>query len=202
MFRRKQSDILPPIKMDITEIFIAPDRATWRVWLQDNHATTPEIWLLYAKKSSNKPSVSYSDAVEEALCFGWIDGLSKKYDADYSAQRFTPRRKRSNWSELNKERCRRLIAQGLITPAGYAVLPDLTETPVIIPPDIEAALKETPPAWDNFAAFPELYQRIRIGAMEEVRKSNPVVFQQRLAYFVKMTAQNRTYGTIQGKDEG
>jgi uncharacterized protein YdeI (YjbR/CyaY-like superfamily) len=181
--------------MEITVTFYAEDRAAWREWLAANHSTKREIWLVYYKKSSEKPSIAYSDAVEEALCFGWIDGMVKSLNAESTAQRFTPRRPKSNWSELNKERARKLIANGSMTEAGRAVLCDLSTEHFQIAQDIIAALQASPPAWENFQQFPAGYQRIRIGFIEDSR-NRLEMFQQRLAYFVKMTAQNKQFGTI------
>ena len=98
----------------------AKDRREWRTWLQKNHDKCDEIWLIYYKKDSGKPRVPYEDAVEEALCFGWIDGKIKKIDEACFAQRFTPRRPRSSWNETNIQRAERLIAEGKMTPTGLA----------------------------------------------------------------------------------
>lgn len=182
--------------MPITQTFYAVDRAAWRGWLQQNHATASEIWLLMHSKSSEKPGVSYLHAVEEALCFGWIDGIAKRKDADFTAQRFTPRRPKSNWTELNKERARRLIASGLMTDAGRAVLPDLSLEAFSIAPDILAALQADAETWANFQQFPDLYQRVRVGFIEEMRKQ-PAEFQKRLDYFLKQTKRNKMYGVME-----
>lgn len=104
--------------------FYAPDRKSWRNWLSKNHDKEKEIWLIKYHKASGKPCVSYEESVEEALCFGWIDSLQKKFDAESSVQRFSPRKPNSNWSESNYIRARRLIEQGLMTPAGRKVLPE------------------------------------------------------------------------------
>ena len=92
-------------------------------WLAANHATKKEIWLVIYKKASSKTGIRYDDAVEEALCFGWIDSIMKSIDAEKSAQRFSPRRKGSNWTEVNRAKARRLIAEGRMTEAGRAALP-------------------------------------------------------------------------------
>jgi hypothetical protein len=92
----------------------------WRAWLEDNHASKEEVWLMIYKKHSGKPSVTLEQAVEEAVCFGWIDSQMQPIDAERHAQRFTPRRKTSNWSERNKERAARLIEEGRMTEAGLA----------------------------------------------------------------------------------
>lgn len=106
--------------IDASDTLHAATRGEWRAWLNENHASAPEVWLVFYKKTSGKLGVSYEEAVEEALCFGWIDGKAKSLDAERWAQRFTPRRPRSNWSESNKKRVRRLIEQGLMTSAGLS----------------------------------------------------------------------------------
>ena len=95
-------------------------RADWRKWLEKNHASEKEIWLVYYRKDSGKPRISYDDALEEALAFGWIDSIQKGIDDERFAQRFSPRVKGSKWSEANKERARRLLKEGRMTPAGMA----------------------------------------------------------------------------------
>jgi uncharacterized protein YdeI (YjbR/CyaY-like superfamily) len=94
--------------VDISATLYVRDRPEWRAWLEQNHASKDEVWLRYYKKHTGKPSVPYHDAVEEALCFGWIDSTVRSIDTEAYAQRFTPRRAKSKWSETNKERVRRL----------------------------------------------------------------------------------------------
>lgn len=177
--------------MQVTETFKPNDRAAWRAWLEQYHRTASEIWLILDDRPEEQ-FLSYLDSVEEAICFGWIDGVQKRVSSDERAQRFTPRRPRSNWTELNKERARRLIRLGLMTDSGRATLPDLTLR-FAIAEDIELALKAEPDAWSNFLAFPELYKRVRIGYIEEVRKDKSE-FERRLLNFVKKTAVNQMYG--------
>lgn len=98
--------------------YYAKDRKTWRKWLEKNHAKTQGIWLIYHKKDSGKPRVPYADAVEEALCYGWIDSTQRPIDEESYMQLFMPRKSKSGWSKLNKERIERLITEGLMTPAG------------------------------------------------------------------------------------
>jgi len=95
----------------------------FREWLAENHQTKKEIWLVIYKKSSGKPTINYNEAVEAALCFGWVDGMMKSIDTEKYAQRFTPRRKVSNWTEANKAKARKLIQEGKMTEAGKAALP-------------------------------------------------------------------------------
>jgi uncharacterized protein YdeI (YjbR/CyaY-like superfamily) len=138
-------------------------RAAWRAWLQRHHASSKGVWVVMAKKHTGLASVSYNDAVEEALCFGWIDTTLNPIDATHYKQLFTPRRPRSTWAASNKARVERLIAQGLMTPAGLAVIEvarqngswtslDETET-LTPPPELTAALKKTTKAWRQWLAY-------------------------------------------------
>lgn len=178
--------------MEVTQTIKPEDRAAWRAWLEQNHSASKEIWLIFDDRPE-VPSVPYLDAVEEALCFGWIDSLQKRISGYERAQRFSPRKRRSNWTELNKERARRLIRLGLMAPAGYAALPDL-EAPFTVAEDILQALKAEPPAWANFASFPHLYIRVRIANIEEARQ-DPDEFERRLRKFMDKTLRNQMYGS-------
>jgi uncharacterized protein YdeI (YjbR/CyaY-like superfamily) len=116
------------ITMEISETLLVTSRQQWREWLTQHHADCKEIWLIYYKKSSGKTGISYEESVEEALCFGWIDGANKGIDEETYAGRFTPRRPRSPWSASNRARVARLLQEGQMTEAGLAVLPaDLQE---------------------------------------------------------------------------
>ena len=182
--------------MQITETLLVTNREEWRKWLSENHTTKKEIWLISYVKNANKPSILYLHAVEEALCFGWIDGITKKIDSDGTAQRFTPRRPKSNWSPLNKERAIRLIQNGKMTEAGLKVLPDLSSNSFQIPEDILTALQNDEQTWNNFQQFPDIYKRIRIGYIEEVRKQSSE-FQKRLNNFLKKTRENKIFGIVE-----
>lgn len=179
--------------MEITKTLYAADRVEWRRWLEKNHAKEKDIWLLFYRKDAGKPHVSYSEAVQEAICFGWIDSTVKKVDHESRAQRFTPRNPKSGWSELNKERARMMIEQGKMTRAGYAVLCDLSSNNFKIPADILNALKKDKEVWRNFQKFPDSYKRIRIGFIDGSRNRKEF-FKQRLNYFLKMTRANKMYG--------
>jgi uncharacterized protein YdeI (YjbR/CyaY-like superfamily) len=109
--------------MEIGETLLVKSRQEWRDWLTQHHRDRKEIWLVYYKKTSGKTGISYGDAVEEALCFGWIDGTMKGIDKETYAGRFTPRRPRSPWSPSNRARVARLLQAGQMTEAGLAVLP-------------------------------------------------------------------------------
>ena len=181
--------------MEITKTFYPPTRNSWRAWLKKNHAKEKVIWLVYYSKKSGKPRVEYNDAVEEALCFGWIDSTMKKIDDHCFAQRFTPRNPKSPWSELNKERARRLIKNKKMSRAGHVLLPPgLLKEKFKIPADILKALKKDKETWKNFVKFPESYKRIRTGFIHNSR-NRPEFFKKRLDYFLKMTKQNKMYGS-------
>jgi uncharacterized protein YdeI (YjbR/CyaY-like superfamily) len=182
------------IFMEITNTIKPIDRAEWRTWLVQNHNRLTEIWLL-SDDRPEQPTVEYLDAVEEALCFGWIDGIAKRFSGHELAQRFTPRKRRSHWTELNKARARRLIQLGLMTAAGSATLPDL-DAEFIVPQDILAKLRAEPQLWAHYQAFPDLYQRVRISYIEEMRK-NPPEFDRRLQNFLTKTAANKMFGNWQ-----
>jgi uncharacterized protein YdeI (YjbR/CyaY-like superfamily) len=110
--------------MDIGETLYVLDRYAWRRWLADHHAHAQEVWLIFYKKASGKPSLSYDEAVEEAICFGWIDSQIKSIDPECFVRRFTPRRKESNWSDSNRKRAVKMLRAGRMTAAGRALLPD------------------------------------------------------------------------------
>jgi len=109
--------------MEIGETIYVTTSDEFRKWLIKNHKTKKEIWLIQYKKATKKPSINYVEAVEEALCFGWIDGLEKSMDAERYALRFSPRRPQSNWTNTNKDRARRMIAEGRMTASGRVTLP-------------------------------------------------------------------------------
>ena len=147
--------------MEIKNLINATTRQEFREWLTVNAATASECWLPVKKgKLPQDGVVQYIDAVEEALCFGWIDSTCKTVEGQV-VQRFSPRKKDSNWTELNKERCRRLIKLGLMTEPGYDGLPDLNQEFEIFP-EVEAIFRRNSIAWENFKAFHPLYQRVRI----------------------------------------
>ncbi len=180
--------------MEPREILDIATSTEWRDWLARNHDKKKEIWLVYHRKASGKPRISYDEAVEEALCFGWIDSQVKNVDEDSFAQRFTPRAPGRPVSEMNKERIRRLVADGRMTPAGMAVVGEL-ESRLEIAPDILAELQADPQTWANFEAFPEHYKIIRIAFIEGAR-GRPAEFKRRLNHFLEMTAKAKMFGMV------
>ncbi len=181
------------IMADLGEILEASDRADWRRWLRRNYKTSREIWLVYYRKGSGRERIAYNDAVEEALCFGWIDSNVKGIDQTRFAQRFSPRRPGSPYSPANKERLRRLVAEGRVVKSVLATLEDLKEPNFVVAKDILEAIKADKEAWANYRKFPAAYKRIRIGFIEGARK-RPAEFQKRLRYFIKMTAKGKQFG--------
>ncbi|MGF7216801.1 uncharacterized protein YdeI (YjbR/CyaY-like superfamily) [Spirosoma lacussanchae] len=149
--------------------FYAPTRADWRQWLADHHATETSIWLKIYKKSSGIPSVTYDQAVDEALCYGWIDSTSGRGDEQYYLQFFARRKPKSNWSRVNKNKVAALTAAGLITEAGQAMIDLAKQTgtwtaldaveDLICPPDLQTALEANPTAKTYFDAFPRSAKR-------------------------------------------
>jgi uncharacterized protein YdeI (YjbR/CyaY-like superfamily) len=187
--------------MKLGKTIYLTNRKDWRLWLTKNHDKEKEIWLVYPRKSSGKPRISYDEAVEEALCFGWIDSNVKRIDDESYAQRFSPRKSTAKWSQQNIKRLRRLVKLGKMTQAGLAAIKDvsavLESENTDIAPDILKALKEDPKIWRNFQNFPDDYKRIRIAYIESRRKRGAEEFQRSLNYFLKRTGVNKqcVFGT-------
>jgi uncharacterized protein YdeI (YjbR/CyaY-like superfamily) len=188
--------------MDIGKTFYAKGRKEWRAWLSKNHGREKEIWLVYYKKASGKPRIPYNDAVEEALCFGWIDSTVKSIDEEKFAQRFSKRNPKSRVSEMNKERIRMLVKNGKMTRAGLDAValsfnPKKDMRPELrIAKDILEGLKADEQAWENFQKFPEGYKRVRIGYIESQRRHGEEAFKKSLRHFVKKTAKNARIGFV------
>lgn len=186
--------------MEITETYYAPTRGAWRAWLKKHHKTKSEIWLIYYKKASGKRGLDYGPAVEEALCYGWIDTTVKPIDADRYAQRYTPRKKGSNWSTPNLIRVKQLLAAGLMTPAGAVHLPSAKEAKEakafhakhaartngtdVAPKDFAAALKKSPKALAFWKTLAPGYRRTFIRWMGDVK--SPEARARRIAKVVSL----------------
>lgn len=178
---------------EITETLYVSTAAEWRAWLSANYQTRDEIWLILPHKDTGRTKIPYNDAVEEALCFGWIDSTVKSYGADASVQRFTPRKNTNRYSQQNKERLRLLSREGKLLPdIEKAVQPVLHEE-FIFPTDIIAALKANPEAWKHYQTFSDTYKRIRVAYVDE-RRSRPELFEKALANFIQKTAQGKQIG--------
>lgn len=175
-------------------ILKAKNREELRLWLENNYEIQKECWVIVKRnKPQNDDTFWYIDAVEEALCFGWIDSTVKKLDNGITIQRLSPRKKGSIWSELNKERCRRMEKLGKMIQAGKKVLPDMSEKGFNIDIDILEALKKDEIVWATFHKFPSLYQRVRIDTIQ-IKKKNPQLFQKRLEKLIENTKKGIMYG--------
>jgi len=163
--------------------------------LSANHATSPGVWLALTKKGGIVTTLTWQQAVDEALCFGWIDSQAAKVDADRFAQRFTPRRPGSPVSEMNRARVRRLVRTKRMTKAGLEAIGSLRAGRLVIPPDIEAALKREPAAWRHFQRFPAAYRRMRVAFVDGARR-RPDEFRRRLRNLVRKSAKNERFGMI------
>lgn len=175
-------------------LLTANTRDELHLLLAENYNKENECWVIVKRgKPQNDNVFWYVDAVEEALCFGWIDSTEKRLDNGVTAQRLTPRKKKSLWSELNKERCRRLERLGRMTDAGRSVLPDMSSAGFIIDIDVLNALQADKIVWKNFLSFPPLYQRVRIDTIQ-IKKKQPDLFQSRLQKFIENTRRGIMYG--------
>lgn len=179
--------------MDITETLYVATHESWRAWLKANYDHKPEIWLIAYRKQTGRPSIPYNAAVEEALCFGWIDSIRKGIDEARLAQRYSPRKPGSGYSQTNKERLARLIQAGKVMPEVLAEIGDMRPEDYEIPEDILAALQADEAAWSFFQNTSPPYQRIR-AAYIDVARGRPAEFQKRLANLVKKSAQGKQFG--------
>lgn len=184
--------------MEIENLLPAKSREELREWLREHSTTEKSCWVIVSM-SPNPEAVLYLDAVEEALCFGWIDSVKKKVSDTQMAQRLSPRSKKSSWTELNKERVRRLEKLGLMTDEGRKVLPDMSIDSFRIDEVIAQRLREESQAYENCMAFPSLYRRVRIDTIQSV-KNQPELFASRLDKFISNTIDNKIYG--QWNDDG
>ncbi len=180
------------INLDLKNILEVKNRCQFREWLRNNYDKEQECWI-YCKRGKpiDDTHFWYLDAVEEALCFGWIDSTIKTTEHGV-AQRFTPR-KSGKWSELNKERCRRLEKLGLMTEAGKRVLPDMSLDSFRMDKEIVKRLKANDNLWKNFLLLPPLYQRVRINTIQ-IAKKNKELYENRLDKFIENTAKGKLYG--------
>ena len=175
-------------------------RKEWRAWLQAHHAKESEIWLTHYRVSSSQPGVRHQEAVEEALCFGWIDGQLKKIDDERYKLRYSPRRPNSPWSRINREKAEKLIRSGRMTAAGLARIEEAKKagtwqraytnrTRERMPSDLKAALLENGQAWDNFSRFANTYRNMYIGWVVSAKTRE--TREKRIARVVAQAFQNK-----------
>jgi len=182
------------------------NRDDWRAWLGKNHDSKKEVWLIYYKKQTGKPSIPYDDSVEEALCFGWVDSIIKKIDDEKFARKFTPRTSRSIWSETNKKRVDKMMKEGKLTKAGFARIREAKssgewfKTPasarykkkLMIPSYLKEALAVNEKASDNFDRLAESYRRNFVGWIDSAKKEE--TRGKRLAEAIQLLERNQKLG--------
>lgn len=180
------------------------NRDDWRAWLEKHHNTEREVWLIYYKKHTGKSRIPYDDAVEEALCFGWIDSIIKRIDDQKYAQKFTPRKDESKWSELNKRRAKKMIEGGRMTEAGLAKVKNIdfndvrdpkskpSRKELIIPPYIKEALEADGNAWRNFNNLAISYKKQYIGWITSAKREE--TRKRRLEEAIELLTQNQKLG--------
>jgi len=179
--------------LDEARLLYVTNHREWRDWLKKHYKLEKEVWLVYYKKHTGKPRIPYNDAVEEALCFGWIDSTVRRIDEDRFAQRFSLRNPKTPYSQANKERLKGLIKEGKVVYEVLSTLGDLVGEQFEIPPDILDAIKANKEAWKNFQGFSQPYIRIRIAFIDAAR-NRPQEFKKRLRYFIEMTGKNKQFG--------
>ncbi len=183
-------------KVNGIRTFNPKDRNAWRKWLLTNHKSTDPVGLVVFHKKSKTPNIAYDEAVEEALCFGWIDNKGMKRDDESMYLQFCPRKEKSNWSKLNRERAEKMIQAELMTPAGQYFIDIAKKTGTwnaslendIIPPDLQKAFDKKKKAFRNFQSFAPSSQRIIIQWITQAKK--PETRQQRIEKTVELAAQN------------
>jgi len=180
-----------------------PNREAWRAWLTENHQTDKGLWLLIRKKHAGKSGLTYLEALEEALCFGWIDGILKRIDDEKHMVRFSPRRKNSIWSQHNKRRVRKLIEEGRMTPAGLTRIKDakangqwtkaaVREDITVVPAELTEALAASEQARLNFENLAPSYRRqfiywVAVAKRHETRRK-------RIAETIDLLIRNKRLG--------
>jgi uncharacterized protein YdeI (YjbR/CyaY-like superfamily) len=181
-------------------------RSQWRKWLEKNHAISPGIWLVYYKTETGKRKFSYADAVEEALCFGWIDSLPRKLDNERAMLKYSPRKPKSVWSKINKQRIDRLIKDKLMTAAGLAKIElakangswdtlnasDSHADNNTVPPDLEKALNKNNAALNNFKSFPPSCRKQFLSWIDSAKR--PETREARIKQTVLMASANKKPG--------
>ncbi len=179
--------------MDIGKTLYVGNSKEWHDWLEANFDTEKEIWLIYPSRGSGKTRIPYNDAVEEALSFGWIDSTVKRVDEHSTAQRFSPRKPGSGYSQSNRERLARLVEEGRVHPSILESVENVLKEEFIFPPDILRTIKNNKKAWENYQNFSPSYKRIRVAYIEGAR-NRPDEFRRRLDNFIKKSEQNKLIG--------
>jgi uncharacterized protein YdeI (YjbR/CyaY-like superfamily) len=183
------------------QIVDAADREAWRGWLEANHGSVSAVWLRFAKKGSPTPTVTYAQAIEEALCYGWIDGQARGYDEHFYLQRFTPRRPKSRWSQVNREKATRLLEEGRMSPAGLAQIEAAkadgrwdaaypAQSRAEVPDDFQNALDENPDARRFFETLTGSARYAFLYRLHNV--STPAARARRIRTYIELLSAGRT----------
>lgn len=185
-------------KADLLEHFYAKDRRAWRRWLTNHHLRAQSVWLVYYKKDSGTPSITYPEAVEEALCFGWVDSRPNKLDATRYKQLFSPRKPKSPWSAINKKRVALLIENERMTSAGLSKVNAAKKDgswsyydgvdALAVPKDLRAALASSSAAKRHFAEFPSSSRKIILWWIMSAKR--PETRAKRIAETVRLARKN------------
>jgi uncharacterized protein YdeI (YjbR/CyaY-like superfamily) len=187
----------------MVEKLYVSNRADWRAWLSRNHEDKKQVWLIYYRKQTGKPSIPYDDSVEEALCFGWVDSTIRKIDDEKFARKFTPRKSRSRWSEANKKRVEKMIIERKMTKAGLARIRRAKDTGewfksrvarkrLVVPSYLEEALEANEKALENFNKLAESYKRNFVGWIDSAKKEE--TRRKRVAEAVGLLERNQKLG--------
>jgi len=183
--------------------FEARNRKEWRNWLEKNNSGTREIWLIYYKKHTNKPTITYRDSVEEAICFGWIDGIKKKIDDERYTHRFTPRKNNSKWSPTNIDIAKRMIQAKMMTSEGLQAYEQGKEYDLDflkihssienkLPSELEQKIKNNEIAWNNFNSLAPGYKKQYILWIKSAKRNETK--QKRFSEAIKLLEQNKKLG--------
>ena len=182
------------------DVLYFKDREGWRSWLEINHDKKNVAWLIHYKKSSNKVGITHEEAVEEALCFGWIDGQLRRIDDEKYSLRYTPRKARSVWSKINKEKAERMIKSGKMTQAGLTKIEEAKKSGYwenaytnkvkeTMPPDLKKALTQNKKAWLYFQKFANTYRNMYIGWVNDAKTQETRV--KRINKIVEQSLKNK-----------
>ena len=182
------------------ETFYTSERSAWRQYLAEHFETAAEVWFVFPTKEAGEESLSYNDAVEEALCFGWIDSTNRRLDALHCIRRFSPRNKGSTYSQPNIERLKYLDQCGMIHPKVRTSIEEVINAPFVFPEDILEEIRQDDVARRNYQSFSEPYKRIRIAYINAARK-RPEEFSKRLKNFIKRTRENKLIVGYGGVDK-
>ncbi len=208
--KRKMTAQIGTHPKDGKPLLLIETQDEWRAWLKDNHHDSSGLWLVSWKKATGRPYIPFTDAVDEALCFGWVDSKINKLDNERAMRLFTPRNPKSPWSRINKEKIARLVHQGRMAAAGIKLVEDAKADgswniydeieDIVIPSDLASALNENAPAALYFKSFPDSSKKNILWWIKSARR--PQTRTNRIEKTVALAAQNRMANHPAGRDKG